>query len=136
LLLGCNALQLQESLQFWSRHRILEMAGEYLISLEGISAERLQELTGTRKSKEIKGSDTISHDQIEAIWPMLEGMLTNLGPSKSEVIHRTLSMFIPDLSLNLKEFTSLLHILVDQQKLEKSQDTFFLMTNNSRPTPP
>lgn len=57
-------------------------------------------------------------EQSESIWPMVNGMLTNLGPSDPETIKRTLAMFMPDLSLTVVELKGLLDLMVEQDKLD------------------
>ncbi|KAJ3357164.1 Anaphase-promoting complex subunit 2, partial [Kappamyces sp. JEL0680] len=122
--LGCTKAQLFEAAEFWSSQRLLTVAGEYIVSLEGLSPERLHELSEGTVEIVANQEQSLLLEQVDQIWPMVEGMLTNLGPSHPDVIHRTLSMFMPDLSLNLKQFTGVLNAMAEQEKLEVSNNVY------------
>jgi anaphase-promoting complex subunit 2 len=121
--INCNMEQLRNSIDFWKSHGILFLSGDVIVTIEsdkvfeGAHLQGNSDLFATNESK--------FKQEIEEIWPMLEGMLTNIGPSNVEMIHRTLSMFISDFSLSQTKLVEVLEVLIEKDMLEQDgRDTF------------
>lgn len=119
--MGCSIEQVRNSVKFWKSHSLLDIFGDYIVSLEHISKYRIDELIGLQPGGgtiTLVEESQVADEKIAEIWPMIEGMLTNLGPSDAGTIHRTLSMFMSDFSYDLQQFQKLLDQMAVQDKLE------------------
>ena len=130
---GGEALeQLRTCIEFWSGHGILFAVGDCIVTMH---SEKRRSTTMVEKqdlfaaiqdsSAGIGGSKASFDKDIEEIWPMLNGMLTNLGASSIDVIHRTLSMFISDFSLDPEKLGHILDIMVERDMLERDGRTSY-----------
>lgn len=123
---GGDALeQLRSCIEFWSGHGILFAVGDCIVTMHSekrstTMVEKQDLFAAIQDSSPGIGGSGASFDKdIEEIWPMLNGMLTNLGASSIDVIHRTLSMFISDFSLDAEKLGHILDIMVERDMLEK-----------------
>ncbi|KAJ3276763.1 Anaphase-promoting complex subunit 2 [Terramyces sp. JEL0728] len=111
-----------EAVQFWKTHNILDLIGNIIVSLQSIPKARLNALLN------VNGEFAPDHsvlpqytEQSDLIWPMVQGMLTNLGPSTTAAIHQTLEMFNSEIfqyNLTETELQSVLEFMVGQEKLD------------------
>jgi anaphase-promoting complex subunit 2 len=131
---GCSQSIVRDAVFFWNSHKILELCGSVVISLDSTSKERAALL-----SNEVGNNDTmIGIEQprierlIESIWPMVQGMLTNLGALDLSTIHATLGMFASDdfqYNISEKELENLLENLVGNDKIEIDGSVYKLSIN-------
>jgi Anaphase promoting complex (APC) subunit 2 len=117
--IGCSMEQLRSAVKVWKSHSLLDIIGDYIVSLDQISKDRLDQILASGAGATVYIEESSNEDEkVSEIWPMVEGMLTNLGPSDAGTIHRTLSMFMSDFSYDLKQFQKLLDQMAIQDKLE------------------
>ncbi|KAJ3262291.1 WD40 repeat domain 95 [Boothiomyces macroporosus] len=124
----CPVKQIVEAIEFWKTHNILDIVGTTIYSIQSIPKARLKEILNIDETVE-------SHkcvlpqlsEKVDMIWPMVQGMLTNLGPSNTFTIHQTLEMFRSEIfqyDMSEGELQSVLEAMVEQEKLEIEVDTF------------
>lgn len=115
----CSLEVIKDSVQFWHTYKLLELCGDTVISLEKASEERKQQLNSQQMDHyENDNSSSKLKCSGDSIWPMVRGMLTNLGPSHSTNIHKTLVMFSSDdCHFNIDELECILEYFVQSDKL-------------------
>lgn len=115
-------MDIREAIRFWSSHQILQLCGDTIISLENAIKERMMVLeNGFSLNDETKSSEKDWNSVIEMIWPLVKGMLTNLGCLECVAIHKTLVMFVNEsfqYSLSVEDLAEVLEVMVHQEKLE------------------
>ena len=103
---------------FWKRHYVLDIAGNHIVNQ---ASTRIEELSKAETRNDISSSTQkgrVPEQDVESIWPMVNGMLTNLGPLSSDVIHRNLSMFIPGFAKTLADVIAVLDALTEKDVLD------------------
>jgi hypothetical protein len=130
--LGCTKEELRDSIKFWAENRILTMDGSMIISSDSKTGPLPEEdISADAVEMEIE-DDTASSSAIDQIWPMLQGMLKNLGSMEPPAIHQTLGMFASDIfsyNLSLLELKALLESLVSLDRLEQDGSKYKLKKN-------
>ncbi|KAJ3325129.1 WD repeat-containing protein 49 [Boothiomyces sp. JEL0866] len=125
---NCPIKQIVEAVEFWKTHNILDMIGNIIFSKQSIPKQRLKELLKLNEEDgPQKSAMPEMTERMDMIWPMVQGMLTNLGPSSTATIHQTLEMFKSEIfqyNLSEDELQSVLEFMVEQEKLEIEVDTF------------
>jgi hypothetical protein len=115
-------LDIRETIRFWSNLQVLQICGDTIVSLETTTKERMVVLeTGYSLNDETKVTEKDWNAVIEMIWPMVKGMLTNLGCLECAAIHRTLKMFANEsfqYALSVEELSEVLEVMMHQDKLD------------------
>jgi anaphase-promoting complex subunit 2 len=128
--IGTSLDRAKQAVDFWKAHEVLQLFDELVVSLDDIDSERLRQLS-TQKTTEIS-TESIQckqhlQEHVQTIWPMIQGMLTNLGALDKEMIHRTLGMFASDAfqySLTVQELEEFLEFLVTEDKLDVDENRY------------
>jgi anaphase-promoting complex subunit 2 len=127
---GTSMERAKLAVHFWNSHQVLQLLDDLVVSLDDIEPERLKALSSKKvvsPSAESAPSKQQFHEHVQTIWPMIQGMLTNLGALDKEMIHRTLGMFVSDAfqySLTLLELEEFLEFLVVEEKLDVEESKY------------
>lgn len=105
--------------------------GSIAISLESTNRDQIDQIAAENEHENLfEGvTDTKLTSTIDSIWPMVQGMLTNLGASGAGMIHRTLGMFSNDqfqYSLSESELTNVLDAMVAQDRLDLDGNKYII----------
>jgi anaphase-promoting complex subunit 2 len=128
---GAPIEHVRNAVIFWSSHHVLHLCGgDVVVSLDSISKERLDELSKGNVPTmlvQINPTEQLFHEHMEATWPMIQGMLTNLGALPADMVHRTLQMFVSDAfqyTLAVTDLEQLLQHLVCIEKLDVEEGKY------------
>ena len=120
--LDCRKELIKKACLFWESSKILSIFGNIVVSndFSGIGKYKKTEID-MEVDDSIAEKEFSTSNNIDYIWPFLQGMLQNLGSLETTRIHQTLSMFNSDIfnyRLKQDELTIALETLVTKEKLE------------------